>query len=30
MDKIQEIKGYASSLGLIHTRDELETIIHEA
>lgn len=30
MDKIQEIKGYASSLGLIHTRDALETIIHEA
>ena len=30
MDKIQEIKGYASSLGLIHTRDGLETIIHEA
>lgn len=30
MDKIEEIKGYASSLGLIHTRDELETIIHEA
>lgn len=30
MDKIQEIKGYASSLGLIHTRDDLETIIHEA
>lgn len=30
MDKIQEIKGYASSLGLTHTRDDLETIIHEA
>ena len=30
MDKIQENKGYASSLGLIHTRDALETIIHEA
>lgn len=30
MDKIQEIKGYASSLGLTHTRDNLETIIHEA
>lgn len=30
MDKIQETKGYASSLGLTHTRDDLETIIHEA
>ena len=30
MDKIHEIKGYASSLGLTHTRDDLETIIHEA
>ena len=30
MDKIQEIKGYASSLGLTHTRDDLETIIHDA
>lgn len=30
MDKIKEIKGYASSLGLTHTRDDLETIIHEA
>ena len=30
MDKIQEIKGYASSLGLTHTRDDLVTIIHVA
>lgn len=30
MDKIQEIKGYASSLGLMHTKTDLESIIHEA
>ena len=30
MDKLQEIKNHASSLGLTHTRKELENLIHEA
>ena len=30
MDSLQRIKNYATSLGLIHTKNELETIIHEA
>lgn len=30
MDKLSEIKAYATSLSLIHTRNELETLIHEA
>lgn len=30
MDKLQEIRSYAASLSLIHTKNELETLIHEA
>jgi DNA replication protein DnaC len=30
MDKLQEIKAYAASLSLVHTKRELETLIHEA
>ena len=30
MDKFQEIKNHASSLGLTHTKKELERLIHEA
>ena len=30
MDKFQEIKNHASSLGLTHTKKELENLIHEA
>lgn len=30
MDKLQAIKNYASSLGLTHTKKELENLIHEA
>ncbi len=30
MDKLDEIRTYAASLSLIHTRNELETLIHEA
>lgn len=30
MDNLQEIRAYASSLGLIHTKNELETLIHTA
>ncbi len=30
MDKLQEIRSYATSLGLVHTKNELETLIHEA
>lgn len=30
MDKLQEIKNHASSLGLTHTKKELENLIHEA
>ena len=30
MDKLQEIKNYAASLSLVHTKKELETLIHEA
>lgn len=30
MDKLQEIRNYATSLSLKHTKDELENLIHEA
>ena len=30
MDNLQEIRNYAASLGLVHTKNELETIIHVA
>lgn len=30
MDRLQEIRSYATSLGLVHTKNELETLIHEA
>ena len=30
MDNLQEIRTYASSLGLIHTKNGLETLIHTA
>lgn len=30
MDKLQEIRNHASSLGLAHTKKELEKLIHEA
>ena len=30
MDKLQEIRTYATSLSLKHTKDELENLIHEA
>ena len=30
MDNLQEIRTYASSLGLIHTKNELETLVHTA
>lgn len=30
MDNLQKIRNYATSLGLVHTKNELETIIHEA
>lgn len=30
MDNLQRIRNYATSLGLVHTKNELETMIHEA
>ncbi|MBR5577743.1 MAG: IS21-like element helper ATPase IstB [Lachnospiraceae bacterium] len=30
MDRLQDIKSYAASLGLVHTKNELEELIHEA
>lgn len=30
MDKLNEIKSYAGSLGLIHTRDTMEELLHRA
>ena len=30
MDKLQEIRSYAASLSLIHTKNKLEILIHEA
>ena len=30
MDNIQEIKAYAATLSLVHTKNELEKLIHEA
>lgn len=30
MDKLQEIRTYAGSLSLVHTKNELEKLIHEA
>lgn len=30
MDKLQEIRTYATSLSLVHTKKELENLIHEA
>ncbi len=30
MDSLQEIRAYASTLGLVHTRNELENLIHKA
>lgn len=30
MDNLQEIRTCATSLGLIHTKNELETLIHTA
>ena len=30
MDNLLETRSYASSLGLVHTKNELETLIHEA
>ena len=30
MDNIQEIKAYAATLSLVHTKNELERLIHEA
>ena len=30
MDNLQEIRTYAGTLGLIHTKNELETIVHGA
>lgn len=30
MDRLQDIRTYAASLGLIHTKNELEALIHEA
>lgn len=30
MDRLQEIRSYATSLGLVHTKNELEMLIHEA
>ena len=30
MDRLQEIRTYATSLGLVHTKNELEALIHEA
>ena len=30
MDRLQEIRSYATSLGLVHTKNELEVLIHEA
>ena len=29
MDNIQEIKAYAATLSLVHTKNELERLIHE-
>lgn len=30
MDNLQEIRAYATTLSLIHTKNELEKLIHEA
>ena len=30
MDNLQEIKAYATTLSLVHTKNELEHLIHEA
>lgn len=30
MDKLKELRSYATTLGLTHTRDHLETLLHEA
>ena len=30
MDNLREIRTYAGTLGLIHTKNELETLIHAA
>lgn len=30
MDRLQDIRSYATSLGLVHTKNELEALIHEA
>lgn len=30
MDSLAEVKGYATTLGLVHTREELQQIIHSA
>ena len=30
MDNLQEIRTYATTLSLIHTKNELEKLIHEA
>lgn len=30
MDRLQDIRTYAASLGLVHTKNELEALIHEA
>jgi hypothetical protein len=30
MDKLQEIRTYATTLGLVHTKNELEKLIHSA
>ena len=30
MDKLNNIRKYAASLGLVHTKNELETLIHDA
>ena len=30
MDNLQEIRSYATTLGLVHTKNELEKLIHSA
>ena len=30
MDNLQEIRTYATTLGLVHTKNELEKLIHSA
>ena len=30
MDNLQEIRAYATTLSLVHTKNELEKLIHEA